>query len=126
MKVKQTPVSPAMAAAADGTLPRDIYLRTYDVEDEGRSFSCIVTRDEIAPGDERWHISVAGRDNKVPSWTTMAAVGHELRPGVPFAIGIPPKSWWINVHEGCLHLYEIKDANLIAQWRHEARGDKPS
>lgn len=122
MKITQTPVPSVVSAH----LPPDAYLRYYDIEDQGRSFSCIVTRDPVAPGDERWHVSVSGRDNKVPDWATMAAVGHELRPGVPFVIGVPPKSWWINLAEGCLHLYESKDTNLIEQWRFEGRGDKPS
>jgi hypothetical protein len=39
---------------------------------------------------------------------------------------VPPRSWWINVHPHVLHLYEIKDMALTAQWRAEARGDRPT
>lgn len=85
----------------------------------------LVSRDEIAPGDMRWHISLAHRD-RVPNWNELAGTAHALRPGVPFAIGVPPRSWWINVHKNILHLYELKDANLIAQWRLERQGHTPS
>jgi hypothetical protein len=104
---------------------------SFDVQHEGRSFSVFLTRDNVAPGprqvpDWRWHLSIAGRDMKVPEWNTIAAVAHQVRPGIPFALGVPPKSWWINVHSGALHLWELKDANLLDQWRHERLGQKPT
>ena len=79
---------------------------------------------------ERWHVSVRygdlGVDGRVPSWEELVDVAHELRPGIPFAIGIPPRSWWINVHPHVLHLWELRDPALIEQWRFEGRGDRPS
>lgn len=105
------------------------YAKQYDLEHLRREFSVIVTRDDLSHGaktDVRWHISVAGKDGKVPAWETLAAVAHEVRPGVPFVIGVPPKSWWINVHPGCLHLYETHDESLVDQWRYERQGHTPS
>jgi hypothetical protein len=85
----------------------------------------LVSRDEIATGDLRWHVSLKHRD-RIPTWEELVQAGHELRPGVVFVIAVPPRSWWINVHPHVLHLYEIKDMALTAQWRAEARGDRPT
>ncbi len=62
----------------------------------------------------------------MPPWKVLVAIGHELRPGVPFCVGVPPKSWWMNIHPHVLHLYEIKDTNLLAQWRAEGQGHTPT
>lgn len=93
-------------------------------------YSVLSSRDPIhdrrsGPPDYRWHISVAG-ETDVPEWAHMVAIAHRLRPGICFVVGVPPRSWWINVHPHCLHLWETRDANLEAQWRGEARGDTPS
>jgi hypothetical protein len=88
--------------------------------------TALVGREDLGDGD-RWHISIRYGDpdanGRIPTWEELVAAAHELRPGVPFAIGIPPRSWWINVHPHVLHLYEIHDDALVAQWRAEARGD---
>jgi hypothetical protein len=77
--------------------------------------------------DMRWHISVRygdpGFNGRVPSWGELVQTAHELRPGVPFVVGIPPRSWWLNVHPDVLHLVETRDLALIASWRDEAQGD---
>lgn len=103
----------------------------WSVNHLGRTFSVLLTRDDLTAGtnglpDWRWHLSIAGLDMEVPEWATIAAVAHEVRPGIAFAMGVPPKSWWINVHPGTLHLHELKDENLIASWRMQRRGDRPS
>lgn len=100
--------------------------RRWLVERSGRDFSVLLSRDELIPGDERWHLSIAGTDGKVPSWDDVAALAHRLRPGIVFVLGVPPKSWWINISPGCLHLWEVRDEQLCAQWRAERRGDTPS
>lgn len=91
--------------------------------------TAIVGREPVGPDyddpDPRWHISVS-RPDRVPTWEEMVAAAHELRPGVCFVIGVPPKSWWLNVHPNCLHLWELRDTNLINQWRSERRGDQPT
>jgi hypothetical protein len=75
--------------------------------------------------DPRWHLSISS-DVRLPTWDELVSAAHELRPGVVFVIGVPPRSWWLNVHPNCLHLWEMHDANLAAQWRSERRGDAPS
>jgi hypothetical protein len=80
--------------------------------------------------DMRWHLSVRygdpGVNGRVPGWDELVQAAHELRPGVVFVVGIPPRSWWINVHPHVLHLYESRDEPLVAAWRDEARGDAPT
>lgn len=91
----------------------------------GMEFHVLTSRDEIVPGDVRWHLSISG-ERKVPPWDVMVAIAHAARPGVCFVIGVPPRSWWINVHPNVLHLWELKDQALLNQWRGEAQGHEPS
>lgn len=110
-------------------LPTSDFIGSWTARFKGKRYSVILTRDDISGGraepDPRWHLSIAA-DDKVPTWDAVAAIAHELRPGVPFALGVPPKSWWINVHPGTLHLWELRDQNLLDQWRAERRGDTPT
>jgi hypothetical protein len=88
----------------------------------------VLTRDPL-PGvnglDPRWHLSVSAQ-RSVPKWNELAAACHELRPGVPFVIGVPPRSQWINVNDHVLHCLQTNDATLLDQWRWEGRGDRPT
>lgn len=88
--------------------------------------SILLSRDEIAPGDTRWHLSIAGQDNQVPAWNELVELAHKLRPGVVWVVGIPPREWWLNVHEGCLHLWQLDDPALEDQWRSERQGHTPT
>jgi hypothetical protein len=85
---------------------------------------------EADGSDRRWHISVRygdpGIDGRVPSWDELVATAHELRPGIVFVVGIPPRSWWINVHPHVLHMWEVRDEALVASWRAERRGHEPT
>jgi len=80
--------------------------------------------------DMRWHISVRfgdpGMDGRIPTWGELVQTAHELRPGVCFVIGIPPKSWWMNVHPHVLHLHETRDQALVEEYRRNALGSVPS
>lgn len=87
------------------------------------SLNAMVSRELIAKDDVRWHISIS-RGDRLPDWGELVSAAHELRPGVVFVVGVPPKSWWINIHPFCLHLYETRDPHLVAQWRAESRGDQ--
>lgn len=83
-----------------------------------------------ADDDWRWHISVRsgdpGIDGRVCTWEEMVDTAHALRPGVPFVIGIPPRSWWMNVHPDVLHLVETKDQPVIETWKINAQGHTPT
>jgi hypothetical protein len=73
----------------------------------------------------RWHISLQG-PGRVPTWEELVMVAHELRPGVPFVVSVPPRSLWLNLHPHVLHLWETGDEALIAEWKANARGDVPT
>ena len=92
--------------------------------------TALLSRDEIAPGDLRWHLSVRhgdpGHDGRPPSWDELVKAAHDLRPGVVFVLPLPPRSWWINVHPHVLHLHEVRDPALVESWRAERRGDQPT
>jgi hypothetical protein len=95
--------------------------RIYELGD----LIALVGHEPVDKGDPRWHISVRAKD-RVPSWEELVFAAHSLRPGVVFVLGVPPRSWWMNVHPFVLHLWETNDVKLIGQWRFEARGDAPS
>lgn len=82
-------------------------------------------REPVVPGDFRWHVSVS-REDRIPVWAELVSAAHNLRPGVAFVVGIPPLSWWLNFHPFVMHLWETNDLHLIAEWRRNARGDRPS
>jgi hypothetical protein len=94
--------------------------------------TAIVGREPLdtAGRDLRWHVSVRygdrGVNGRVPTWGELVQAAHELRPGVVFVVGVPPRSWWVNVHPDVLHLYETRDEALVAQWRAEQRGHEPT
>lgn len=87
--------------------------------------NALLSRDEIAEGDMRWHISVSRLD-RVPKWDELVQAAHDLRPGVVFVVPMPPRSWWINVHPNALHLWEVSDQALIDQWRAERMAQTPT
>ena len=92
---------------------------------ESGALRALVGREPVVEGDVRWHISVS-RPDRLPTWHELTDAAHALRPGVCFVVGVPPRSWWMNVHPYCLHLWETRDAHLIAEWRRNARGDEPT
>lgn len=85
----------------------------------------LVGREVWRDGSTRWHISCSCED-RVPSWEELVTVAHELRPNVPFCMGVPPRAWWMNVHPNVLHLWETRDEGLVQQWRDNAQGHEPS
>jgi hypothetical protein len=77
------------------------------------------------PDERRWHISLSHKE-RIPNWEELVETAHDLRPGVPFCMGVPPRSWWMNVHPNVLHMWEPRDPALIIQWRMNATGQAPS
>lgn len=80
---------------------------------------------DLLGAEWRWHISVNG-GGRVARWDELAGAAHAIRPGVVFVIGVPPRSWWLNVHEHVLHLWEVRDDALTEQWRGERAGMAPT
>jgi hypothetical protein len=86
----------------------------------------LVGYEPVVEGDTRWHISIRygepGVNGRIPTWDELVCAAHDLRPGVVFVVGIPPKSWWMNVHPHVLHLHETRDEQLVAMFRDNALG----
>ena len=96
-----------------------------------RDLVAIVTREHWKgdpEGELRWHISLrsSADGGRVPNWDEIVTAAHELRPGVPFVMGVPPRSWWMNLHPDVLHLWEPRDDAMIEQWRQNALGQVPT
>jgi hypothetical protein len=88
--------------------------------------AALVSRDPVRGSEHpRWHVSVQ-HEKRVPNWDELVAAAHELRPGVCFIIGVPPRSWWMNIHPRVLHLYEVDDPPLTGMWLEERRGHTPT
>lgn len=113
---------------------RGVHFESWDVdllEGEQLTFSAgvTITRDPVQDQDQdpdlRWHVSIAGT-KRVPTWNEVTRILHALRPGIVFVLAVPPRSWWINVHEHCLHAWEVDDDPLVQVWRTERRNDTPS
>ena len=98
---------------------------TADVVGSRDGYNVLAGYEPVGDFDRRWHISVT-HEKHLPKWADLVAIGHAVRPGVVFVVGVPPKSWWLNIHPNRLHLWETKDMNLIEQWRAESRGDTPT
>ena len=55
----------------------------------------------------RWHVSVS-HPSRVPSWDEMRTAREAMTPDeVTMAILFPPSAAYVNVHERCLHLWQI-------------------
>jgi hypothetical protein len=97
-----------------------------------KGLTAVVGREPLGPkqDDWRWHISLRfgdpGRNGRVPTWKEMVEAAHQLRPGVVFCIPMPPKSWWLNVHDDVLHLHEIHDEPLVELWKAQRMGHQPT
>lgn len=95
--------------------------------------TAFIGREPYGPYDDpdvRWHISVRygnpGENGRIPTWEEVVQTAHELRPGVVFVVGVPPRSWWLNVHPHVLHLVETRDEPLIESFRGQALAHAPS
>lgn len=123
--------SPEMAALWAAQAPEAEVPRVYQ---DARGLTAIVGREPYSHDrtdpDLRWHISLRygdpGLDGRIPTWGECVTAAHELRPGICFVIGIPPRSWWMNVHPHVLHLIETRDAPLIQSFRDNAMAAAPS
>jgi hypothetical protein len=84
-----------------------LYARRYTLGE----CTAMVAREPTA-GGHRWHLSVA-HPTRYPSWDELKAACYgaaELQ-GVTLAQVLTPGdgSVWVNLHDNCFHLYEIRD-----------------
>jgi len=64
-------------------------------------------------GDGRWHLSMSCED-RLPTWDEIKEARNRLLPPDIFlCLLFPPEKYWMNVHEYCLHLWEIRDEFLL-------------
>lgn len=64
--------------------------------------TAIVSRD-----DGMWHVSVS-HPSRYPTWDEMASARERFTPDhVTMAMVLPPRSEYVNLHNTCLHLWEI-------------------
>lgn len=58
------------------------------------------------------HLSISHR-YRYPTWDEIYQARYDLLPDdVTFAIFLPRKSQYVNIHPNCFHLYEVKDQEI--------------
>jgi hypothetical protein len=94
---------------------------------DGQRYCVLLSHDPIDDpgGEKRWHVSVSneahlGAGHDVPTWRDFVAIVHQVRPGVPFVVGIPPRNMWMNKNPNVLHALETRDVLLVRRWEAEA------
>lgn len=91
------------------------YARSLRLYRMGRC-TILVSREPFGNDDLRWHISVSCSD-RAPDWEEIKHVQNALKPGVFFCVPMPPEAYWMNIHEHCFHLEEVKDEKQIEHWK---------
>ncbi len=69
----------------------------------------------IIGGDDgfRWHLSIS-HPQRYPTWDEMKDARYRLLPDDCYMIQIlPPKAQYLNVHERCFHLIELRDGDRV-------------
>lgn len=100
-------------------------VQAWDVDlDDGEHVTVLLSLDTISTPrevpDARWHLSAAG-STRVLTWAELVEIAHRFRPGIMFSIALPPRTMWLNLHEHCLHLWQMRDASLERQFAAEGR-----
>lgn len=66
----------------------------------------IISRD---PPDDYWHLSISC-ENRYPTWDEIKRARYELLPNnCTMAMLLPPTEEYVNIHENCFHLHEIRE-----------------
>lgn len=69
--------------------------------------------------DGRFHLSIA-HPSRLPTWAEVKDARVRFLPAeLHFCVPFPPRRYWLNAHEFCLHLWETRDAWLTEQWEFE-------
>jgi len=72
----------------------------------------------------RWHLSIS-HPFRLPTWDEINAARDACIPAdVWLCQPMPPKDFWVNLHGRCLHLWQIRDRELIAQWAFDGCRDE--
>jgi hypothetical protein len=71
----------------------------------------------------RWHLSIS-HPFRLPTWDEINAARDACIPAdVWLCQPMPPKDYWVNLHPHTLHLWQVRDRELIAQWAYDGCGD---
>ena len=86
------------------------YGRVYKYRD---TTSVIISCGRYGDGKRWLHVSVARRNRQVPTWELYVQV-KELFIGLERTAlqVLPPRSKWVSIHDGCLHLYHCLDGDV--------------
>ena len=72
----------------------------------------------------RWHLSIS-HPWRLPTWAEINAARDALiPPDVWLCQPMPPREFWINLDQHALHLWEVRDRELIAQWAYDGCGNE--
>jgi hypothetical protein len=83
----------------------------------------VIVACEIVGAGRRWHLSIS-HPFRLPTWDEINVARDALIPAdVWLCQPMPPREFWINVHARCLHLWEVRDRDLLAQWAYDGCGD---
>lgn len=74
--------------------------------------------------EKRWHLSIS-HAFRLPTWDEINAARDACIPAdVWLCQPMPPREYWVNLHAHTLHLWSLKDEELIAQWAFDGCGDE--
>jgi hypothetical protein len=97
--------------------------RSYQADVPDGLLRCIVSHDEVAPGQKLWHVSVShvnrhGECDRLPTWDEIKHAKYQLLPrdvDVAMVLIFPRKKTpepYVNIHETTLHLYESTEKGV--------------
>lgn len=81
----------------------------------------LITQDQmqkagrIIGGDDgfRWHMSIS-HPSRYPTWDEMKTARYRLLPDDCYMVQIlPPKAQYLNAHDRCFHLTEMRDGDRV-------------
>jgi len=70
----------------------------------------------VSRDDGFWHLSVSC-EYRYPTWNEIYTAWYDLIPGAGIefngAIILPRKSEYVNIHENCFHVFQLRDSEII-------------
>ena len=66
---------------------------------------------------DRHHISLSHK-KRLPTWDEVKIVREKLCDNTKFYVMVlPPSKYYVNLHEYCFHLWEVKSEDEIEVWK---------
>lgn len=63
----------------------------------------------VSRDNDKLHLSIS-HENRYPTWDEIKAARYKYMPAdMMVAMLLPPEGEYVNVHENCFHLWEIKE-----------------